>query len=119
MTSHKVEELFGQLINSEYYLFPKPGNKIDAPNEKGVYIIFDSNCEVVHVGRTPRAKNGILQRLKDHLAGNSSFVKHYLNGDRLKLRQGYRFKCLVVQDERERALLEYYTIGHLCPKHIR
>jgi hypothetical protein len=37
------------------------------PDKKGVYVIYDSKNNVVHVGSTPRAKNGISQRLKDYL----------------------------------------------------
>jgi excinuclease UvrABC nuclease subunit len=114
----QVERLFGKLIRSGIYLFPEPRKKITAPNERGVYIINSPKGKVLHVGRTPKAKNGIAQRLRDHLAGNSSFVVKHFNREGARLRNGYKFKYLVVSNNRLRAILEAYAIGHLCPAHI-
>jgi len=72
----------------------------------------------MHVGSTPWAKRGIAQRLRDHLAGRSSFTAKMFNRDGSRLRNGYTFRCLPVQNDRHRALLESLAIGQLCPKHI-
>jgi len=73
---------------------------------------------VLHVGSTPRARGGVAQRLKDHLAARSSFVIKALDGKGSRLRQGYRFQYLFVSNSRQRALLEALGIGVLCPRHI-
>lgn len=114
----EVEKLFNELISSKDYLFPEPRKKVTAPNERGVYIIYNPEGKVLHVGRTPKARNGIAQRLRDHLAGNSSFVGKYFNREGARLRKGYKYKYLVVSNNRLRAILEAYAIGHLCPAHI-
>jgi len=119
MTEFKeVEKLFSQLISSKDYLFPETRKKVTAPNERGVYIIYSPKGKVLHVGRTPKAKNGIAQRLRDHLAGNSSFVVKHFKREGARLRNGYKFKYLVVSNKRLRAILEAHAIGHLCPAHI-
>ena len=114
----KIEKLFKELISAKVYLFPLPRQVVIAPIEKGVYVICDPDGNVVHVGRTPRAKNGLRQRLKNHLAGQSSFVHTFLEGKKEILRKVYSYKYLVVKDSRERALLEAYAIGMLCPAHV-
>jgi len=114
----QVAELFETLCRQEQYTFPEPRGRLNASYEKGVYVIRSVKNMVVHVGRTPRAQNGISQRLKDHLCGNSSFVGKHLKGDAAKLRQGYTYQYLVVKNDRLRALLEAYAIGMLCPAHI-
>jgi hypothetical protein len=82
-----------------------------------VYIISKGET-VFHVGRTTRAKNGLHQRLSNHLHGRSSFTKALFNRDGNQLRNGFSFQALVVTDSRLRALLESYSVGSLCPKHI-
>ncbi|MCK4403819.1 MAG: hypothetical protein KAW02_01890 [candidate division Zixibacteria bacterium] len=79
---------------------------------------MNRNDRVVHVGRTRKAKDGIHQRLKNHLYGRSSFADHCLSGKGSKLRRGYKYRYLEVENGRERALLESYAIGHLCPLHL-
>jgi hypothetical protein len=59
------------------------------------------------------------RRLSNHLSGKSFFAESHLNGDGAKLRGSYSFQYLEVPDERLRALLEAYAIGHLCPTHVR
>ncbi|MBT4400904.1 MAG: hypothetical protein HOD37_15595 [Bacteroidetes bacterium] len=113
-----TEKLYHQLMSQEEIAFPLPRKRMKASTDRGVYIIFDPHCTVVHVGRTPRAKNGIRQRLYDHLGGRSSFTQNYLNNDGKKLRGEYTYKYLIVKNPRSRALLEAYTIGHLSPKHL-
>jgi len=116
---HKyIERLYKKLCTSKKLLFPEMRCKIYAPREKGVYIIYSKNNEVVHVGCTPRAKNGIKQRLSSHLQGQSSFVAQFLKHNGKKLRCGYSFRCLIVDDACDRKYLEALTIGKLCPKHI-
>jgi hypothetical protein len=99
--------------------FPETGRP-NAPREQGVYVIFNPQGRVVHVGRTLRAKRGIFQRLCDHLATRSSFTNQYppLKGNGANLREGYKFSCLRVTDDRNRALLEALAIGCLRPAHI-
>jgi hypothetical protein len=113
-----VRKRFDTLINATPHSFPKKGERLDAPKKPGVYVIYDPKGKVVHVGTTPRAKNGIHQRLGNHLNGPSSFKRDYLGGDGSKLRTGYSYRCLPVNDPRRRALLEAYAIGCLCPKHL-
>jgi hypothetical protein len=73
---------------------------------------------VLHVGCKPRARGGIAQRLKNHLAGQSSFVATFLRRKPALLRRGYKFKFIGVSNARTRMLLEAYAVGHLCPRHI-
>ncbi|MFA5163849.1 MAG: GIY-YIG nuclease family protein [Patescibacteria group bacterium] len=113
-----IERLYRELRTSKKVLFPKMGYQVYAPSKKGVYIIYNKNNEVVHVGCTPRAKNGIKQRLCNHLQGKSSFVAQFLKRNGAKLRCGYSFRCLIVDDSCDRKYLEALTIGKLCPKHI-
>jgi len=114
----KIAWLYERLLGSEKVLFPTTGYEFSAPSQKGVYIIYNENDEVVHVGCTPRAKNGIRQRLYNHLQGLSSFVGQFLRGNGTLLRHGYGFRCLVVEDPCDRKYLEGLAIGKLCPKHI-
>ena len=116
----RIEKLFKELCEQRLYDFPAKGytESIVVPNRQGVYIIFGSNNSVLHVGRTQRGKNGLRQRLNNHLLGQSSFVEQHLNGRRGTLRKGYKFKYLVIKNPRERALVEALAIGRLCPKHV-
>ena len=71
-----------------------------------------------HVGTTKYGKEGLNQRLSNHLSGASSFSKKYLKPNRILLRDGYKFQCLQVRNPRTRALLEALTAGLLCPAHF-
>ena len=113
-----VKALFRALLDAPIKQFPNRGEKLDAPSTQGVYIIYNPQGEVLHVGRTPSGAGGVRQRLSNHLHAASSFTNKFLKGDGSKLRGGYRFQCLVVEDRRLRALLEAYAIGCLCPAHI-
>lgn len=113
-----VQALFEQLTQAPLQLFPGSEERVDAPKSLGVYIIYDPEDRVLHVGRTVRAKDGIYQRLNNHLRNESSFTTKYLNGDGSKLRLTHGFRCLVVEDARQRALLEAYAVGSLCPAHL-
>jgi hypothetical protein len=115
-----VVEKFKQLLKAKKRKFPEKGKPLDAPNERGVYIIFGRNKSVLHVGATPRGQKGIANRLKDHLQTRSSFTLKFpeLKGDGSRLRNGYSFSYLAVVDNRIRAFLESYAVGRLCPRHI-
>jgi hypothetical protein len=52
------------------------------------------------------------------LLGQSSFADKYLKGRGSALRKGYKFKYLIVEEPRERALVEAFGIGKLCPAHL-
>jgi len=118
----EIKKLFDELRKQDKQPFPKKGGILNAPREHGVYIIrrnVRGKETVLHVGRTLRGKNGIYQRLKNHLGGASSFTKQYLNGKGSILRtNGYTYQYLVIKSPRKRALLEAYVIGTLCPKHL-
>ncbi len=116
----RVERLLTELQKTSYRPFPEPRKRLEAPTQRGVYIIYSPEGKVVHVGGTPYARRGLRQRLRNHLAGKSSFVKKFpkLKRKGSKLRRGYGFRCLVVADPRLRALLECLAIGRLCPEHI-
>lgn len=120
MTDEKkqLEQLFKQLISAPIELFPEFRHPLKAPKKRGVYIIRSPKGTVLHVGRTPSAKDGLYQRLRQHMSGSSSFVIQDLNRDGSQLRGNYWFQCLVVDNRRQRALLEAYAIGQLCPRHI-
>ncbi len=113
-----VRTLFGALLRSPFQTFPLARSPLDAPRGKGVYVIYDPKRRVVHVGRTPKARGGLAQRLKDHMSGASSFTVQYLKKHGSKLRGRYGFRCIVVRNPRLLAYLEAYAIGHLCPAHI-
>ena len=113
-----VRMRFKKLTRAERHRFPLRGERLEAPNLRGVYVIYSPKGKVMHVGGTPRGKNGIRQRLQNHLDGLSSFVGKSLGGKGSKLRNGYEFSSLKVENSRLRALLEHYAAGMLCPKHI-
>ncbi len=120
MTSEQetVRAQFNELRRAPLQTFPAPRKKLDAPDGQGVYLIYSPQDKVLHVGRTYRGKGGLAQRLCNHMAGASSFTSHYLEGQGSKLRNGYKFRCLIVKNARLRALLEAYAVGYLCPAHI-
>jgi hypothetical protein len=114
----KVKGLFDKLRKQPKWSFPKRRQPIDATSKQGVYIIRKGE-KVLHVGRTLRGKGGLKQRLKNHLHGASSFtIKHFKGKGSILRRDGYTYQYLEVKSARERALLESYAIGTLCPKHI-
>jgi hypothetical protein len=113
-----VKRLLNELIGAPLQPFPSRGEKLAAPTAPGVYIIYDPTGSVAHVGRTPRGKDGLHQRLQDHLHNASSFSRKFLDGNGSKLREGYAFRSLVIRDARLRALVEAYATGSLCPAHL-
>ena len=116
--SEEIKMLFNELNVQPKLLFPQYRQPLDAPSKPGVYII-NMEQTVLHVGRTLRGKDGIHQRLKNHLHGSSSFTNEYLKGKGAILREdGYTYQYLVLEDSRKRALLEAYAVGTRCPEHI-
>lgn len=113
-----LKKLYKELINSDLFYFPSKGKIENATNELGVYIIFSPKNKVLHVGRNKTAEDGLNQRLYGHLVNGSSFSKNYLERNGQVLRTGYKFKYLIVQEARTRALLEALTAGFLCPSYI-
>ena len=114
----KIKKLYSELMKQRATLFPKARQKLEAPREQGVYLILNSRKKIVHVGRTLRGRRGIAQRLTNHLHNSSSFTEKYLKGKGSKLRGKYWFKFIVKKGARIRALLEAYSVGRLCPKHL-
>jgi hypothetical protein len=114
----EIKELLAKLLREPFHLFPARGERLQASNRKGVYIIYDPQDNVLHVGSTPRAKGGLGQRLRDHLRGNSSFTVSHFRGDGSCLSEGYKYRYLVIEGGRRRALVEALGIGELCPVHI-
>lgn len=121
-TRQTLANLLEQLNSSERKLFPRRREVLDAPRMHGVYLILDPEIQVNHVGRTITGKNGLHQRLNNHLHGASSFVSQYLRktlnktGD--SLRDGWSYQYLCVHDDRERALLECIATAWHRPKHL-
>lgn len=114
----QILALFNQLVSSTLHQFPLSRNSLDAPSGHGVYVIYASDGLALHVGKSSRGRQGLRQRLVNHLAGQSSFVNLYFVGDRTQLRNGCCFRYLEIENPRLRALLEAYAIGYLCPAHI-
>lgn len=124
----RVKAKFADLTGSPMRSFPAPHGRLEATDQRGVYVIYSPCGKVLHVGGTPRGQRGIRQRLSNHLHGQSSFTgeSKYLwrhGGSTLKARYTYvRERCsyryLAIDSERLRVLLEAYAIGRLCPDHI-
>ncbi|MFZ1290203.1 MAG: hypothetical protein WAR79_08930 [Melioribacteraceae bacterium] len=113
-----IKSLHQQLLNSQSYSFPQRGAKINVSNQHGVYIIYSHEDIVLHVGTTKRAKNGLNQRLNNQKLGVSSFYRNYFRGKKLDLSVGYKFKFIIVENARQRTLLEALTTGFLCLDYI-
>lgn len=112
-----IMALFEQLKKAELNYFPEKG-KVDITCNKGVYIIFSPDGKVMHVGNTPRGKNGLRQRLNNHIYKKSSFSKKFLGPKGLSVRDEFSFRVLEVPCARHRMLLEALAIGELCPEHL-
>lgn len=113
-----LRRLFARLSAKKCTLFPPKNEKLMAPKKPGVYVIYSPRGRVMHVGRTTRGKQGLHQRLRNHLQGQSSFTAACFERDGSRLRKSYSYSCIEVADPRVRALLEAYAIGRLCPAHI-
>lgn len=113
----KIKKLYNHLLSTEEKKFLTHG-RVEVTNEHGVYIIFSTHHKVLHVGKTSRGKNGLNQRLYNHINNRSTFSKEYLKKNGKILRMGYKFQYLEIKNARTRALLEALTTGMLCPAHI-
>ena len=113
-----IARLFERLQRAVPVPFPPARQHLDVPSKHGVYIIYSPRGTVLHVGRTLRGKQGLRQRLNNHLHGASSFTIQFLEGKGSKLRGTHMFSFIEVSNARTRALLEAYAIGSLCPKHL-
>ena len=119
--TRRIEILLNNLLNAKLYLFTDADKKLSSsrvPIKQGVYIIYSPTDKVLHVGRTLRGRRGLQQRLRNHLRGQSSFARNYLDGYGIKLCNGYKFRFMVIENARERALLEALATGKLCPEHL-
>lgn len=118
MVPIRIKELFAALEKQPLVPFPATRVKLEAPPSHGVYVIRSRGKRVLHVGRTLYGKSGLRQRLRNHITGQSSFVRTTLHGDATKLRQGCTYQFFRVPNARDRLLLEYYATVCLCPKHL-
>ena len=119
IAEHKrLIKLLTKLNDQPQHTFPSSRERLEVPNTHGIYIIRDHAGEVWHVGRTVRGKDGLRQRLRNHLQGQSSFIRAALRGDGSKLRDAFTYQFLEVPDDRTRALLECLAAGSHCPRHI-
>jgi predicted GIY-YIG superfamily endonuclease len=112
-----VLEFYNKLCKSELYEFPEKG-KVNLTNKHGVYIIYSSNNEILHVGMTPYGKDGLNQRLYNHISKSGVFYREYLKPRNMSLRGTCKFRYIEIEDARIRALLEALTAGKLCPAHF-
>jgi hypothetical protein len=112
-----IEGLFEKLTSSNFHIFPMKC-KINVSDSHGVYIIYNPQNEVLHVGNTPSGRKGLNQRLYNHISCTGVFYEKYLKPNKIKMRGTYKFKYLEVADIRQRALLEAYSAGKLCPLHF-
>ena len=81
---------------------------------QGIYEIRDAtDSQVVYVGKTTIAKDGLAQRIWDHANGISGLMET-LEVSREKFRD-FKVRLLAVPDLRLRGLVEYYAIAILNP----
>jgi hypothetical protein len=114
----QIRKFAERLRRAHRHPFPTAGRGLSCPPQHGVYLIFDRAGRIAHVGRTTRTRAGLLDRLRAHLQGRSSFVVSHLKGKREVLRRGYSYSWVEVNDPRLRALVEAYATGLFCPSHI-
>lgn len=115
--SAEVMSLHQALIASDKFTFPSKG-KVNVSKRHGVYIIYDHNDIALHVGMTPYGKNGLDQRLYNHISKAGVFYREYLKPREIEMRGKYFFRFIEVENARTRALLEALTAGLLCPLHF-
>jgi hypothetical protein len=116
--ARRVRALVAALRRARRHPFPLTGRTLECPPEHGVYLIIDRVGRVAHVGRTTRTGLGLLDRLRAHLNGQSSFVVQGLKKRRELLRKGYSYCWVEVRNPRLRALVEAMATGVFCPKHL-
>jgi hypothetical protein len=114
----KIAALFKRLKKADLNVFPSTPRELSAPDSQSVYIIYDPQGRVCHVGCSYRGKRGLYQRLRNHMETKSSFTIAKAQWHGSKLRGKYKFRYLAVDDYRQRLFLENLAIGSLCPQHI-
>jgi hypothetical protein len=108
-----IRQLLQQLLAAPLHPLTEP-----APDQPGVYVIYNQHGICVHAGQGGTRGEGTLRkRLRRHAIGRSSFVRLYYLGDRAKVRD-HQVRSLVVEDPRQRWLLEHLATGTLCPRHV-
>jgi hypothetical protein len=108
-----IRNLLDQLLAAPLHPLSGP-----APDQCGVYAIYDSTGVCVHVGQGgTRAAGTLRKRLRRHAIGRTSFVRLYYSSDRSKL-HGHQVRWLVAENARQRWLLEHLATGTLCPRHV-
>ena len=115
--SKVILKLYNKLCKSKLFSFPEKG-KVNVTNKHGVYIIYGLNNKILHVGMTPYGKEGLNQRLYNHISKTGIFYKAYLKPHNICLRSIGKFRYIEIEDARVRALLEALTAGKLCPLHF-
>jgi hypothetical protein len=115
---HRISRHFQKLCSAPLVRFPPSGDRLDAPDKHGVYVIVHRRRGVLHVGRTVSGKRGLFQRLQNHLHGRSSFTVQFAFPEGIDVRAECRFRYITLASARSRALLEAYAVGFLCPAHI-
>jgi hypothetical protein len=113
----EIMNLHKKLIASKKFLFPEKG-KVNVSSKHGVYIIYNTKSEVVHVGRTQSGIGGLNQRLYNHISKAGVFYSKYLKPRGIEMRGKYFFRYIEVSSPRTRGLLEVLTAGLLCPAHF-
>ena len=113
----EVMELFKTLCTADIHFFPAKG-KVDVSNKHGVYIVYSADNCVLHVGMTPYGKDGLNQRLYNHISKTGVFYREYLRKRNISLRGLCKFRFLEIEEPRTRALVEALAAGLLCPEHF-
>ena len=73
--------------------------------EHGVYVIYNPEKYIWHVGAATRGAKGLCGRLNNHINGQSFFTNKYLKPRNLKVRNGSSFQYIVLPIARERMLV--------------
>lgn len=107
-----VRDLLERLLTAPLRPLGEP-----APEQHGVYAIFDARGACIKVGRTTRGMGQLFKRLRKHARGRSDFGRALYNGDKARL-AAHKVRWLVVDDDRQRCLLECLATGVLCPLHL-
>jgi hypothetical protein len=104
-----IKILFDELMLEPLQRFPGLGERLSAPTQPGIYVLYGAKGKVCYVGLA----RGLRSRIMTHLRSSWHEAKY---GRDFKSRGGFR--CLIVENERQRALLETYATGCLCPAYI-
>lgn len=114
-----IQSHFNRLIKSRLLSFKSTTDVNNISTNLGVYIIYNNKKEVLYIGRTPKAKGGLKQRIKNHLNGASSFSINFAQKNNLDLKKIGKFRYIPIEDYSERAYTEALATGKLCPQYIR